>query len=134
MQQTRSGYHQYKTFVGNENIYDSSKKLIGWSSNYSNIFYKMSPQIETVYRYLKRYYSKEAKYLLATYPYHLEPSVGIIIRDNYDGSISLVSKTAHRIYFTDINYRWEFNTPSQKRFAISEILRFLDMYNSRTKK
>ena len=119
---------KFKRFVGNEDLFDSSGNKVGWVANYQEVFYSMSKNLELAYRYLSIYHKDKSKYLLATFPYFEEPSIGLFIRDNNDGTISLVSKCAHKMHYTDINYQFAFRTKKQKKFAVIEIARFLDVW------
>lgn len=119
----------YNRFAGNEDILDDRGNIIGWKAKHETIHYKMSRKLELIYRFLGIYYKNKASYILATYPFHNEPPFGIYFRDNYDGSIFMISKCAHKLHYTEFEYKWKFETKRQKKFAISEILRVIDAIN-----
>lgn len=124
-------YHSITRFLGNEDLYDENNVKVGWKEKHETVYYKMSNKVETVYRFLKRYHAERAKYLLSTYPFigNDLQTFGIYVRDNKDGTISMISKCAHGLSYTDFNYTWKFQTRKQRKFAMSEILRIVDVIN-----
>jgi hypothetical protein len=119
---------KYTKFIRNEGSFDgvhikvTHEISVVWNKN-----------LETVYRYMKRYYPELSKSIL--YQYYEEPLSGIIISYNEaEKTLTLKSKCAHDIPYDDIENTYIFDTPFLKRLALQQVVVTMSMYTKLTKK